>query len=165
MKTTLIFFVMSLFITSSLISGTPINTVIAGLQTNTNNIRVGEEVIFSFGGTDNCDEGFALIYDFGPNAMPMEHIEIINMGSMPVDQISVVFNVPGPVNVTLDVSQSLCRENRGFPFILPINVLPEAIPTLSQWALMLLTLLIVIFAVLSIRSSQFQSSYHNRRAS
>jgi hypothetical protein len=155
MKTTLTFFVSVVLFTNSLIAGIPVNSVSAGLQVNSDNIRVGQEVFFSFDGIDNCDEPFVLEYNFGPNANQTEAFEIVNL--TPSMQIPVVFNTPGPVNVTLGITMTDCL-NSGFPFTLTINVLPESVPTLSQWALMLLTLFIIIFAVVTIKNSLFQSA-------
>jgi hypothetical protein len=144
--------------TNSLIAGIPVNSVSGGFQVNSDNIRVGQEVFFSFDGIDNCGQGFVLEYNFGPNSNQTEVFEIVMSNSIPSLQIPISFNTPGAVNVTLGITQSQCINNYGFPFTLRINVLPESVPTLSQWALKLLTLFIIIFAVVSIRNSLFQSA-------
>jgi hypothetical protein len=139
-----------LLISNMLYSGIPVNTVNAGIFTSTSEIVVGQEVIFSFGGQDNCDLPFALIYNFGPNANPHEEIEVVQAFNMSSSQFAVVFNTPGPVNVTLNISQTDCNI-AGFPFTLPLEISPAPIPTLSQWALLILAFSLMVFAVLKIR--------------
>lgn len=117
------------------------------------NVNVGEQVFFRSTITQDDCGGPTLVWDFGPNAIPSS----FNM-TFPANTL-VTFNLP-PVMFTStgvqNVSQTLLTNcgpaMPGRSILLQVIVAsPLNIPTLSQWGLFVLGILIMIFGAVTLK--------------
>lgn len=131
--------------------GAPINHTFSSSNLN---VSVGEQVFFMSTITpDQCGTP-TLLWDFGPNADPPSLNMTFAMNTFVAFNLpAVVFNVPGFYNVTQTLISG-CSPPSPIPLSLIVAVSPAInIPTLSQWGLMVLGMLIMIFGATSLKKS------------
>lgn len=128
-------------------------------------IVVGQEVFFQYTGEAECSnipEEPVLIMSLDGNitnpffVLPVNATGFLNFPVGPI-----VFNTPGIANITYGILGANCTflpENN--PTSLLANILPDrAIPTLSQWGLILIAIVLMIFGIISLRSHQSQPKF------
>ena len=120
-------------------------------NSNNLNLIVGEQVIFmsTITNENRCSDP-TLLWDFGPNAIPSTFNMTFPVSNLIAFNLPVAFSVPGTYNVSQTL-MSPCSTNSIFLQVIVAS--PLNIPTLSQWCLFVLGILIMIFGAITLKST------------
>lgn len=135
-------------------------TISPNFSINPNPATVGQTVTFTDMSVVNfqCSPDYITYnWNFGAGATPPTAMQTINSPANPTSNAGtsqmVVYSTPGLKTVTLTVDAEDDCEDASESITYTINVLvaPAAIPTVSEWGMMILILLLLTLGVLKLR--------------
>jgi hypothetical protein len=129
-------------------------------------IVVGQEVYFQYTGEAQCsstpEEPVIILSLDGNITNPFFVLPVNATGFLNYSVGPIVFNTPGMANITYGIFGNCTFVPDMNPSSLLANIMPDrAIPTLSQWGLILIALSLMIFGIISLKSRQKQPKFEN----